>query len=126
MVVNPAPVTVAGLKLTVAPAGIPEALKVTGLLNPLPAYTDTLYVALPPGAMGWGEVAWAVIVKSCPATMNTTAPILWLGAPPPAAMMVKVVPEGRAGVGLAVVNVRLTVLLRGSESHGSRAVDAVG
>jgi hypothetical protein len=34
MVVDPLPVTVAGLKLAVAPAGRPEALKLTVPLNP--------------------------------------------------------------------------------------------
>jgi hypothetical protein len=42
MVVEPEPLTEAGLKLAVAPEGSPLTLKVTGAVNPVPGVTVTV------------------------------------------------------------------------------------
>ncbi len=63
MVVDPLPVTVAGLKFTDPPAGNPVTVKFTDPLNPVPGYTVTVYVALAPGTMGWGDRLAAAIMK---------------------------------------------------------------
>ena len=44
----PVPITVGGLKLTLAPAGKPDALKLSGVLNPPTAVTLTGIASEPP------------------------------------------------------------------------------
>jgi hypothetical protein len=51
MVVEPEPVRVMGLKLAVAPAGKPVALKLTVLLNPPNAFKLTLMFAPVPNGI---------------------------------------------------------------------------
>jgi len=47
---GPDPVTLAGLKFAVVPAGRPATEKATSPVNPEPAATVAVYPALPPGA----------------------------------------------------------------------------
>src|SRR5262249_28665143 len=68
-----------------------EYLRPTGPLTPLPEYTDLLWVAGPPGAIGWGEGGWAVIKKPpCPTIGTLTQKSGGCG--PPAAVIVNVAP----------------------------------
>src|ERR1051326_5958515 len=61
MVVEPAPVSVAGLKVAVAPAGRPLTGNPMLLLNPLSAGVEMLYWALAPTATVCGAVELATV-----------------------------------------------------------------
>src|SRR5215471_10935281 len=77
MVDEPEPTTDGGLKLTVAPAGRPLALKTIVPLKPFKAESVTVYVVLPP-CTTVREDGEAEIVKSgvgVALTVNTSAAI---------------------------------------------------
>jgi hypothetical protein len=64
IVLVPDPVTVAGLKLAVAPEGSPDACKLTTPPNPFTGVTVTVYVALPPAVIAVEDVAVIPTPKS--------------------------------------------------------------
>jgi hypothetical protein len=64
MVVDPAPASVEGLKLAVAPLGRPVAEKLTVPLKPSKGETVMVYLALPPGVTG-DEPGLTSRLKSC-------------------------------------------------------------
>jgi len=57
--------TVGGLKVAVAPAGKPDAVRLTTPLKPALPFTRTVIPALPPGATLW-EGGEAVTGKGAP------------------------------------------------------------
>jgi hypothetical protein len=69
---DPAPFTVEGLKLAVAPAGNPEALNPTLPLNPALVFTEIEYPATPVGAMVCDDCAAVSVKSAAPATISQT------------------------------------------------------
>jgi len=67
-------VTVGGAKAQLVPSGRPEQVSVTGLLKPLIALTETVYVAgLPATTVALGGVALMPKSRTVPACRNATA-----------------------------------------------------
>jgi hypothetical protein len=73
----PEPVTLAGLKLAVAPTGRPERVKFTAPAKPFADVTAMAYVAALPGKTAWlpGEAA-----SEKPLTFNSTEAV-WVALP---------------------------------------------
>jgi hypothetical protein len=72
---EPAPVTLAGLKLAAAPVGNPEALRPTLPLNPALVFTEIEYPATPVGAMVCEDCAGARVKSGVPAMTRYTVAV---------------------------------------------------
>jgi hypothetical protein len=65
-------VTVGGLKLQVVPAGIPEQVKLTGILNPLTGVSVTVRLATCPFDTVTSELLTAMVYPGVPEGLTTT------------------------------------------------------